>query len=150
MRILFVNGSPHKNGNTVMLAQKFLKNHEFDTLHLVDYKIYSYGQTFEDDQFGEVLKIMKQADVLVIGSPLYWHSMSGAIRNLLDRFYGDVNEEDFQGKDLYFIFQGYAPTALQLEAGEFTMKRFAELYRMHYKGMITNEKDAMHEIEMSV
>ena len=41
MSILFINGSPNKSGNTVALTEKNFKN--YDTLHLVDYKIYSYG-----------------------------------------------------------------------------------------------------------
>jgi len=137
MSILFINGSPNKNGNTVTLAKQFLKNKEYQTLHLVDYKIYSYGQNYSDDQLDVVIDQMCQADTIVIGSPLYWHSMSGSIRNLLDRFYGYVDEDLLKGKDMYFIFQGYAPTKQQLEAGEYTMKRFAKLYGMNYKGMIT-------------
>ncbi|MFR1170617.1 MAG: flavodoxin family protein, partial [Coprobacillus cateniformis] len=125
------------NGNTVKLAESFLKDKDYETLDLVDYKIYSYGQNFEDDQFDEVVLKMSQADTIIIGSPLYWHSMSGAIRNLLDRFYNHVSESLLKGKDMYFIFQGYAPTLQQLEAGEYTMKRFASLYGMNYKGMIT-------------
>ena len=137
MSILLINGSPNKNGNTVALTKKLLKDKEYQTLHLVDYKIYSYGQDFADDQFDDVVSQMSQADTIVIGSPLYWHSMSGAIRNLIDRFYGHVNESLLAGKDMYFIFQGYAPTSEQLAAGEYTMKRFASLYGMNYKGMIT-------------
>lgn len=135
MSILFINGSPNKSGNTVALTEKNFKN--YDTLHLVDYKIYSYGQKFTDDQFNEIVFRMSKADTIIIGSPLYWHSMSGSIRNLLDRFYETVDENLLQGKDMYFVFQGYAPTPQQLEAGEYTMKRFAELYGMNYKGMIT-------------
>lgn len=137
MSILFINGSPNKNGNTVAIATKLLKGKEYQTLHLVDYKIYSYGQEFEDDQFEDVVEAMSQADTIVIGSPLYWHSMSGAIRNVLDRFYGNVNESLLKGKDMYFVFQGFAPTKEQLNAGEYTMKRFASLYGMNYKGMIS-------------
>ncbi len=137
MKILFINGSPNKNGNTVNLTRKFLKNKEYETLHLVDYKIYSYGQSFDDDQFDEVVNKMSEADMIVLGSPLYWHSMSGAVRNLIDRFYQHVDESLLKGKDFYFIFQGYAPTKQQEEAGEYTMKRFASLYGMNYKGMIT-------------
>ena len=137
MSILLINGSPNKNGNTITLTKKFLKDKEFETLHLVDYKIYCYGQDFEDDQFNEVVSKMSKADTIIIGSPLYWHSMSGAIRNLIDRFYKNVSETLLEGKDMYFVFQGYAPTKQQLEAGEYTMQRFAKFYHMNYKGMIT-------------
>ena len=55
MSILFVNGSPNKKGNTAKLAAKLLAGKEYETLNLVDYKIYAYGQKFEDDQFSEIL-----------------------------------------------------------------------------------------------
>lgn len=68
MSILFINGSPNKNGNTAGLAKQLVAGKEYDTLHLVDCKLYSYGQQFEDDQFAEVLARMKAADTVVIGS----------------------------------------------------------------------------------
>ena len=139
MSILFINGSPNKNGNTVRLTKKFLKDQEFKTLNLVDYKIYSYGQNFEDDQLDEVIEQMKQADTIVIGSPLYWHSMSGAVRNVLDRFYGYVDESLLRGKDMYFVFQGYAPTKEQLAAGEYTMSRLQNFKQNESKNNLTNE-----------
>ena len=30
--------------------------------------------------------------MIVVGSPVYWHNMSGSVRNLLDRFYGPVSQ----------------------------------------------------------
>ena len=64
------------------------------------------------------------------------------MRNVLDRFYGLIDEGEFSNRDLYFIFQGAAPEKWMLEAGEYSMKRFATLYGMRYGGMITNRKDA--------
>ena len=142
MKILFINGSPNKDGNTVSLAKILLNSKSYETLNLVDYKIYSYGQNYPDDQFSEVVEKIKSSGIIVIGSPLYWHSMSGAIRNLLDRFYGYIQEGELSRKDLYFIFQGAAPTKEQLSAGEYTIKRFSELYGFDYKGMISNEEKA--------
>ena len=85
MTTLFINGSPNKNGNTVALAKKLLGDQSFETLHLADYKIYDYGQDFSDDQFEEVLAKVFEADTIVIGSPVYWHSINGLVRNFLDR-----------------------------------------------------------------
>lgn len=141
MSILFINGSPNKEGNTVKLAGNLLEGKEYDTLHLVDYKIYSYGQEYEDDQFMEVIGKMEQADIIVLGSPLYWHSMSGAVRNLLDRSYGVISEKTFRGKKLFFVFQGASPTKEQLAAGDYTTSRYAMLYGMDYQGMATNKTE---------
>ena len=142
MNILFINGSPNRNGNTDALAKELLKKKTYDTLNLTDYRIGSYGQNFPDDRLSEVITKMKEADVIVIGSPLYWHNICGSVRNMLDRFYGLVEEGALSGRTLYFLFQGAAPEKWMLEAGEYTMKRFAGLYGMEYAGMATNRSEA--------
>ena len=142
MSILFINGSPNKNGNTVALVQTLLKGKEYETLNLTDYRIGSYGQNFEDDELDQVIAKMKQAEVIVIGSPLYWHNICGAVRNVLDRFYGLVQQNELSGKKMYFLFQGAAPEKWMMEAGEYTMKRFAGLYGMTYMGMATDRSEA--------
>ena len=43
MSILFINGSPNKNGNTAALAAELLKDHEYETLNLTDYTIGAFG-----------------------------------------------------------------------------------------------------------
>jgi multimeric flavodoxin WrbA len=142
MGILFINGSPEKNGNTAALAEELLKAKEYETLNLADYRINTYGQKLPGDQFGEVLTKMKEAETIVIGSPVYWHNISGAARTLLDRFYGPVSQGELSGRKLFFLFQGAAPEKWMLEAGEYTMKRFASLYGMTYMGMATNKSEA--------
>ena len=143
MSILFINGSPNKNGNTAGLAKELLKGRDYETLNLTDYRIGSYGQDFPDDQLGEVIAKIKGAEVIVIGSPLYWHNICGAVRNVLDRFYGLVEEGSLSGRMLYFLFQGAAPEKWMMEAGEYTMKRFAGLYGMKYAGMAMNRFEAV-------
>lgn len=144
MRILFINGSPNKTGNTAQLAEKLLGDRKYETLNLIDYRIGSYGQNFSDDELDIVISKMKEADVIVIGSPLYWHNICGSVRNVLDRFYGLVSEKDLKGRDMYFLFQGAAPEKWMLEAGEYTMKRFAGLYGMNYRGMATDKTEAVN------
>ena len=68
--------------------------------------------------------------------------MSGMLRNLLDRFYGPVEEGSLSGRKLLFCFQGAAPEKWMLEASEYTMRRFAGLYGMEYVGMATNTAQA--------
>lgn len=144
MRILFINGSPNKTGNTAQLAEKLLGDRKYETLDLTDYRIGSYGQNFSDDELDIVISKMKEADVIVIGSPLYWNNICGSVRNVLDRFYGLVSEKDLKGRDMYFLFQGAAPEKWMLEAGEYTMKRFAGLYGMNYRGMATDKTEAVN------
>ena len=98
MKILFINGSPNKEGNTAALAKALLSGREYETLNLTDYRIGSYGQNFPDDQMEAVVEKMKQSDLIVIGSPLYWHNICGSVRNMLDRFYGLVEEGFLSGR----------------------------------------------------
>lgn len=142
MSILFINGSPNKNGNTAKLAAKMLTGKPYQTLDLVDYKLYSYGQKFEDDQFTEIVEAMKAADLVIIGSPVYWHNMCGSVRNLIDRFYGPVGQGALKGRKFAFLFQGAAPEGWMLEKAEYTMSRFARMYGMEYVGMATDGKEA--------
>ncbi|MGI5915205.1 MAG: flavodoxin family protein [Anaerolineae bacterium] len=141
MKILFVNGSPNPNGNTAALAKTLLKDHAYETLNLTDYQINVYGQQLPGDQFDKVLGKVKSADILVIGSPVYWHNICGSVRTFLDRCYGPVEQGSLSGK-LFFLYQGAAPEKWMLDAGEYTMKRFAALYGLSYQGMATTQKEA--------
>ena len=142
MNILFINGSPNSSGNTAALAAELLKGREYRTLNLTDYTIGAYGQNLPGDGLDDVIGAMRQADTIVIGSPVYWHNICGSVRNVLDRFYGKVDSGELSGRKLYFVFQGAAPEKWMLEAGEYTMKRFAALYGMSYEGMATNKAEA--------
>ncbi len=141
MKILFLNGSPNPNGNTAELARVLLKGKDYETLNLVDYQINVYGQIIPGDQFYEVLDKVKSADVLVIGSPLYWHNICGSVRTFLDRCYGPVEPGTLSGK-LFFLYQGASPEKWMMDAGEYTVKRFGALYGLSYQGMATNRKEA--------
>ena len=145
MSILFINGSPNKNGNTVSLAKAALSNKDYETLNLVDCKLYSYGQHFDDDQLDEILEAMETADAIVIGSPVYWHNLSGAVRNLLDRLYGALpygSSGPLSGKRLALLYQGAAPVKWMMEAGEYSMKKFCEIYGLDYLGMASTVSEA--------
>lgn len=145
MSTLFVNASPNHNGNTARLAKALLGSTSHEQLDLAQYRIYGYGQPFaqgDGDQFDEVLAKVKAADTVVVGSPVYWHNLAGQLRCFLDRCYGPVEPGDLAGKRLFFLFQGAAPEKWMLDAGEYTMSRFAGLYGMEYEGMATSEREA--------
>lgn len=124
---------------TIVLVEYLLSAYNIDKSKVY---IEGYGQTLPYDGLDRVIEKMKEADTIVIGSPLYWHNICGSVRNVLDRFYGKVDESELLGRKLYFVFQGAAPEKWMLDAGEYTMKRFASLYGMEYMGIATNSKEA--------
>jgi len=142
MKYLFINGSPNPNGNTAALAAELLEGKNYKSLNLTDYIIGAYGQELPGDGLETVIAAMENAKTIVIGSPVYWHNICGSVRNILDRFYEKVKNGSLSDRKLYFIFQGAAPEKWMLEAGEYTMKRFAALYGMTYGGMVTNKNEA--------
>lgn len=142
MKILFINGSPNKHGNTAALAERLLEGKDYQTLNLIDYKVYPLGKSYADDQFEDVIDAIVAADVIVMGSPVYWHSMTGQFRTLLDRIYESQKKRMLAGKTLFFIFQGAGPSATMLEAGNYTMGIFCRLLGLTYGGMITNLAEA--------
>lgn len=143
MEILFINGSPNYKGNTASLALDVLKDRVFKQVNCIDFQINVYGQNLPGDQFEEILNLMMESEIIIIGSPMYWHNICGSIRTLLDRFYGPVNEGELKGKKLVFVFQGAAPEKWMLDAGNYTMERFARLYGLDYLGMVTNRREAL-------
>lgn len=141
-KILFVNGSPNRDGNTAALAKVLLEGREYETLNLNDYRLNFYGQTLKGDQLDDVIAKMKQADIIVMGSPVYWHNICASVRTLMERFYGYVPSGEFKGKRLFFLYQGEAPTKMMIDDGEYTMSRFAGMYGFSYEGMATNKNEA--------
>lgn len=141
-KILFINGSPNKDGNTARLAGVLLGGYEYETLSLTDYRIDFYGHVTEGDQLEEVVAKMKSADVVVVGSPVYWHNICASVRTVMERFYGYLPAGAFEGRKLFFVYQGEAPTEMMIEDGEYTMSRFAGMYGFDYQGMATDARQA--------
>lgn len=95
----------------------------------------------------QVVEKIKAADIVAIGSPLYWHNICGSVRNFLDRCYGPLSSGELSGRMLVFLFQGAAPEKWMLDAGNYTMNRFANLYGMEYLGMATDKAQALKLVE---
>lgn len=141
-KILFINGSPNRNGNTAAIAKVLLEGREYETLNLNDYRLNFYGQTLAGDQLDVVVAKMMQAEIVVIGSPVYWHNICASVRTLMERFYGYLPDNHFKGKRLFFVYQGAAPSKIMIDAGEYSMRRFAGMYGFEYEGMATDRSEA--------
>lgn len=141
-KILLINASPETKGHTARMAAEMIGAHEYQTLRLADYRINSYGSELPGDQLPEIIEQMKQADVVVIGTPVYWHNLAGVLRVLMDRFYGWIEEDAFEGTPMFAIYQGAAPTEWMLKDGEYTLERFAQMYGFSWQGMATSEREA--------
>ena len=101
MKILLINGSPRKNGNTARalseMKQVFLaQGIECETVQIGNREIRGCigckscrktGKCVFDDIVNEVALKFEQADGLVIGSPVYYASANGTLVSFLDRLF---------------------------------------------------------------
>ena len=99
--IVILNGSPRKNGNTSALVKAFTQGAEgcgntVTEFFLDNMKIHSCkgclsGDSsreypcIQKDDMGTIYPAVKNCDVLVLATPLYYWNMSGQIRTAIDR-----------------------------------------------------------------
>ena len=103
MKILVLNGSPHVNGNTAVLVNAFKKGaeekkHEVYEICVARKKIagclgceYCHtkgnGECIQKDDMQEVYSILKEAEMIVLASPIYYHGFSGQLQCAVNRIY---------------------------------------------------------------
>ena len=101
MKVLMLNGSPRKNGNTALALAEMEKiflaeGIEVEILHIGHLPIRSciacgqcgrLGKCVFDDIVNEVAEKFEQADGLVVGSPVYYASANATMLALLSRLF---------------------------------------------------------------
>ncbi len=114
-QILLLAGSPRKNGNSDTLCNSFKKGceeqgHQVQKIYLQDqhiqgctacYACKKLGHCILKDDAAEVQRAMIQADVIVLASPVYFYSISGQLKTLIDRCLSCAAK--LSGKDFYFL-----------------------------------------------
>lgn len=132
MKVLLINGSPHKSGNTYLALREVEQELEKEG---IDAEIMSVGTkpvrgciacstckntgsnkcVFEDDICNEVSAKMAQSDGLIVGSPVYYGQPNGTVIALVQRMLYS-NGAAFNGKPAAGVAvcrRGGATVALQ-------------------------------------
>lgn len=107
-KLLIINGSPRNNGTDALIAKKVAEcvkkyNYETEIINVCELKINGCKACMackktgscaqKDDMTGMYAKI-KEADMLILASPIYFGAESGQMKCFLDRFYAMVNNKD--------------------------------------------------------
>ena len=103
MRVLILNGSPRPRGNTSQMIAAFCKGleeagHEYGVFSVCKMNIHGclaceychgkgQGECIQKDDMQNVYHELKEAEMLVIASPIYYHGLSGQLKCTIDRFY---------------------------------------------------------------
>lgn len=107
MKVLIINGSPRMNGNTSVAINELKK--EFDKenieVNIVEIgtkdirgciacgKCYETGKCVFNDIVNEANELLKNADGVIVASPVYYASANGSLISFLDRlFYSNHND----------------------------------------------------------
>ena len=105
MKVLLINGSPHKEGCTYTALSEVaaqLQKHEIETeifwignqpiRGCIDCRsCWGKGRcVFDDDSVNQCIQKIIQADGLVVGSPVYFGGIAGGLKCLLDRVFYDA------------------------------------------------------------
>ena len=107
-RIIFINGSPKRNGATdklLSLLIMYINKEIFEckTINLSDYNInyctgcticYQIAECCQKDDFHTVMSEIDRADMIVTISPSYWADITGHLKVFIDRCtpYCDTHE----------------------------------------------------------
>ena len=104
MKVLAINGSPHKNGCTytaikLMSEQLEKEGIAVEILHVGNEIIRGCTACnhcsrsaerkciFNDDMVNEVIEKTKEIDGIIIGSPVYYSGIAGTMKSFLDRLF---------------------------------------------------------------
>ena len=103
MKILVLNGSPRPNGNTAAMVGAFAEGaresgHEVTVVPVCQKKIggclaceYCHtkgeGKCVQQDDMQEVYPVLEEAEMIVLASPIYYHSFTGQLQCAINRIY---------------------------------------------------------------
>lgn len=102
MKIVVLNGSPRKDGNTAFMIQSFIEaidnKHEVSVVECAHKKVAGClscefchtkgeGKCIQQDDMQEIIPLIAEAEMLVFASPVYYLTMSAQIQAVLQRTY---------------------------------------------------------------
>ena len=108
-KILILSASPRKGGNSDLLCDQFAKGaeeagHQVEKIRVQEKKISpclacygcrGTGVCVQKDDMSKIYPAVKECEVVVLATPLYYWNMSGQIRTAIDRLFaleeGDGN-----------------------------------------------------------
>ncbi len=103
MNILVLNGSPRTHGNTAAMVESFVcgakeNGHRITVVAICQKKIagclaceYCHtkatGNCIQQDDMQEVYPLLEEAEMIVLASPVYYHSLTGQLQCAINRIY---------------------------------------------------------------
>jgi multimeric flavodoxin WrbA len=127
-KVLVISSSPRRGGNSDLLCDQFINGsveagHQAEKIFLKDKKIsYCTGcgtcidkkkNCPQKDDMAEILEKMIASDVIVMATPVYFYTMCGQMKTMIDRTCSRYTE--IKDKDFYFILTAADPSKPAME-----------------------------------
>lgn len=106
-----------------------------------DYNVSQYGAVRDNDQIKDMLNVIKDYDTLVIGTPVYFYTVSGILKTFIDRLYLLDETECLKGKKLYFFAQGYAPDEDTERTINYLITKMTNLFGIELKSLVVDNSE---------
>ena len=114
-KVVIITSSLRDNSNSNALAERFMEGakengNAVELISLKTNRVTSclgcnycqiHGECIMKDKLNEILDKVIDADVLVFASPTYYYSVSGTLKNFIDRTYAKFTK--IKDKDFYYI-----------------------------------------------
>lgn len=115
-KVLIISSSPRKGGNSETLSASFAKGaedagHSVETVYLREKRFgfcrgclacLEIGHCVINDDAVEVVAKMHDADVVVFATPVYYYSVSGQLKTMLDRA-NPLYDSDYKFTKAYLL-----------------------------------------------
>ena len=170
MKVLGFNGSPRKQGNTAVLLNNALEGAasqgaETKLIHLyeLDFKGClscfackkiggkSYGKCAVADDLLPIFKKVEEVDAIILGSPIYFGSVSGELRSFIERLlfpylaYTKPPQSLFPKKiNIGFIYTMNIPEEKAIEMG---YEQKISQHEMAFKMLLGNNIESLYSFD---
>ena len=139
-KTIVIMGSSNPMGDSYKICKSIVDKYEikFQDLNELVIMPYDYDHENRDDDFiGFMKHVIESYDTIILASPVYWYSMSGIMKNFIDRFTDLLTIKKEMGRQL----RGKSLIAVSVSKSddcpvEFPMpfERSAEYLGMIWKG----------------
>ncbi len=149
-KVLILTGSMRKGGNTDLLAQAFAegaeKNNEVEIISVADYKVNpcigcnscftrEKNECFQNDDMPVIYEKLREADTVVIASPVYFYGISAQLKAVIDRLHTPMRDE-FHIKRLALLLVGAASLPELFDAIKLQYQLVLNFFHLEDAGMV--------------
>lgn len=139
-----------KGGNTDLLAHSFAdgasKNNIVELVSVADYKVNPCigcnscftregNQCFQNDDMSKIYGKLRNADIVVVASPVYFYGISAELKAIIDRLHTPMRNE-FQIKKLALLLVGAASLPELFDAIKLQYRLILDFFHLEDAGMV--------------